>query len=235
MMSGTPTFEEQVNTVVSKMTTDEKGNSVLPEDVEASPEVLYAAKLEKRHRDTQSAFTKAQQRAKALEEENAKLASSWEADAVSNLSATEQARLEELKTQDPDAWRAEITVLEESKKTKFAEKRQSISKEAQQAVELQNRQALLDQYNSEHPETQLTDEVIENDIPPRITKQLEKGEITFEEFVAKCDKFLNKPKKIATEGEVDEEPTFARSGGGSKPSESAVTAQDTNDYKTEIF
>ena len=54
----TPSFEEQVNDVVAKSTVDDKGNLQLPDDVQASDEVMFAAKLAKRHRDTQSSFTK---------------------------------------------------------------------------------------------------------------------------------------------------------------------------------
>ena len=105
---GTPTFESRVNEVVAKATFDDKGNMQLPDGMQADESVMYAAKQVKRFRDTQSAFTKNQQRLKALEAENEQLASSWESDAVSNLSNSEQARLEELKVQDPDAWRSEI-------------------------------------------------------------------------------------------------------------------------------
>lgn len=235
MMSGTPTFEEQVNTVVSKMTVDESGKTVLPEDVEASAEVLYAAKLEKRHRDTQSAYTKNQQRLKQLERENEALASSWEQDAVKNLPAREKARLEELKVQDPDKWRTEIATLEEDQKNKFQEKRQAVSTKAQREIELQARQDALEEYNKTHSDNPLTDEVIENDIPPRLTKQLEKGEITFNDFIDQCDRLLNKPSKLKEGETVDPDPNLSAVSGSSKPSDTALSHKDASDYNKEIF
>lgn len=234
-MSGTPTFQDQVNTVVGQMTTDDKGNAVIPEGVEVADDVLYAAKLEKRHRDTQSAYTKSQQENKRLKAENNALASNWEADAVSNLPATEQARLEELKTQDPDLWREEITTLETKQKEEFATRRTKVSETASAEVELASRQASLDAYNKANPERPLTDEVISNDIPPRITKKLETGEISFDEFVKQCDKYLTTPKVVKKEDDVDPEPGFAQAGGSSTPSEAAVEAQNKTDYSKEIF
>lgn len=231
----TQTFESKVNTVVSQMTKDDKGNLQLPDGVEASEEVIYAAKLVKRQRDTQSAFTKNQQRLKALEAENEKLASSWESDAVSNLSNSEQARLEELKVQDPEAWRQEIANLEGEKRTKFQERRQAISEEANQVTELERRQMQLEQFNQDNPDVNITDEVIQNDIPPRITKKLENGEIQFDEFLTEVATYLGKGKKINPGDKPPQEPDFNGARGSNAPSKEAVTKQDSNDYTQEIF
>ena len=101
------TFEQKVNTVVSQFTTGEDGKLALPDGVEVDEATLFAARAEKRRRDTQASFTKTQQENKRLQAENDKLVQSWEQDAMSQLPAKEQARLEELKHQDPDAWRTE--------------------------------------------------------------------------------------------------------------------------------
>ena len=228
-------FESKVNAVVSQMTADDKGNLQLPDGVEASEEVLYAAKLVKRQRDTQGAYTKSQQRLKALEAENEKLAASWESDAVSNLSNAEQARLEELKVQDPDAWRSEIAKLEDEKRNQFKEKRQAISDEASKLTELERRELQLEQFNKDNPEVNITDEVIQNDIPPRITRKLESGEIQFDEFLTEVATYLGKGKKIATGEKPPEEPDFKGARGSNTPSKEAVEQQNSNDYSKEIF
>src|SRR5690554_3418048 len=232
-MSGTPTYEERVNQVIETATKGEDGKLVLPDDLDES--LAFAAKAEIRRRDTQSAYTKNQQRLKALEVENDKLAKSWESDAVSKLTSTEQARLEELKVQDPDTWRAEIAELENSKRTQFQERRQAITNEASQVTELERRQAQLEQFNLDNPDIQITDELIENDIPPRLTKQLENGELQFDEYLNKVAEYLKKPKAIAPGATVTNPPGFASARGSNNPSNAALLAQSSSDYSKEIF
>ena len=105
------TFEEEVNEIVANSTVDEEGNLQLPEGAEANEQVLYAAKLEKRHRDTQSSYTKSQQRNKQLEAENARLVESWEVDAIESLTSSQKSKLEELKSQDVDAYVKKIAKI----------------------------------------------------------------------------------------------------------------------------
>lgn len=228
------TFAQQVNNVVSQATVDEKGNFQLPDGVEASDEVLYAAKLEKKYRDTQSGFTKAQQEKKRLEAENEKLALSWQQDAVKSLSSTEQARLEELKSTDPESWREELNNLETKKQEEFGNRRKEISQEAYEMTALEQREAELEAFNKANPDFAITDDVIENDIPPRITNQLKNGEITFSEFLDKSKKYIETPKKIATEP-APGEPGFANVRNKNAPSEEDFTKDFSASYNSTIF
>ena len=230
----TPTLDQQVNELANQLVTDDKGTIALPDGVEASDIMLYAAKTEKRRRDTQGSFTKGQQRIKALEVENTKLADGWEQDSTIQLSNTEAAKLDELKVQDPDEWRKQITALEGSKKTKFKETRETITKEASQMTELEQREQELVDHNSSNPESQITDDVIENDIPPRITNKLKNGEISFKEFLDQCGAYLVKPKKVGKTG-APGEPNLGDSRGGHQPTPEAIQAQSSTDYKEEIF
>ena len=231
--SGTPTFESRVNDAIVATTKDNDGKLVLPEGTDEA--TAFAVRSEIRRRDTQSAYTKSQQSNKALTAENDKLASSWESDAVSNLSNTEQARLEELKVQDPDMWRTEIATIEDAKRVQFKEKRQAISVEASQGTELERREFQLVQFNKDNPDVQITDDVIQNDIPPRITRALENGDIQFDEYLAKVKSYLGKGKKLAPGTKAPDEPDFANSRGSNTPTKEAVNAQNSNDYNKEIF
>lgn len=231
--NGTPTFESRVNEVITATTKSEDGKLVLPEGTDEA--IAYAAIAEMRRRDTQSAYTKNQQRLKALETENDKLAASWESDAVSKLSNAEQARLEELKVQDPDTWRTEITKLENDKRTQFQEKRQAISQEATNMSELERREAQLAQFNLDNPDIQITDDLINNDIPPRITKLLEDGKIQFDEYLNKVAEYVKKPKKLAPGETAPPQPSFATARGSSAPPAEAFKKQSSQEYKQEIF
>ena len=231
--SGTPTFESRVNEAIVATTKDNDGKLVLPEGTDEA--TAFAVRSEIRRRDTQSAYTKSQQSNKALTAENDKLASSWESDAVSNLSNTEQARLEELKVQDPDMWRTEIATIEDAKRVQFKEKRQAISVEASQGTELERRELQLVQFNKDNPDVQITDDVIQNDVPPRITRALENGDIQFDEYLDKVKSYLGKGKKLAPGTKAPEGPDFANARGSNTPTKEAVNAQNSNDYNKEIF
>lgn len=231
----TPTFEQQVNQVVSQATFAEDGTMNLPDGVEANEAVLYAAKLEKQRRDTQAGFTRLSQEKKRLEAENAKLTENWQQDALKNLSVADQAELEELKMQDPEAWREKMNELEQAEAAKFSERRQAISQEASQLTELELREQQLEEFNKANPDFQITDEVIDNDIPPRLTKQLENGDITFTDFLEKAKKFVTSPKKIKGGDTPPNEPNLGAAAGGHKPSDQAREQQMNNDYNNEIF
>lgn len=227
------TYESRVNEVISNVTKSEDGKLTFPEGTDEN--LAFSATAEIRRRDTQSAYTKNQQTLKALQAENEKLASSWESDAVANLSSTEQAKLEELKVQDPDTWRSEIARLEEEKRSKFKERRTAISEEASQMTEIERRGLQLEQFNKDHPGLELTDDVIENDVPPRITRKLEKGEIQFDEYLAEVADYLGKPKKIDTGEQAPRTPDFAGVRSSGSPSQEALDKQSKSDYNKEVF
>ncbi len=228
----TDTYESQVNSALAAATTDDKGKLSFADDV---PEhIQYAARQTKRHRDTQSAYTKSQQRVTQLEAENNGLAASWEQDAIANLSSTDKARLEELKHQDPEEWRQEITALEAKKREEFGSRRQEIAQKATQATELEQREAMLAQFNQDNPDIKLDDDFLANDIPPRITKKLEASG-DFAGFLDDIKKYVSKGKAIDTGERLEPEPTLAGVRGSSKPSQSALQQQDASDYDSEIF
>jgi len=235
-MSDTPeTFEEKVNAVVALYTQDADGNLTLPEDVEAEEAVLYAAKLEKRRRDTQSAYTKAQQSLKKAAAEAQAFAEAWEADAVASLSATEQSELEELKHTDPDKWRHRIVELETARRNKFTERKQAVQQKASHETEVEMRARVLEEFSQAHPGFNLTDEVIENDIPPRFTKQLEKGEVSFEEFLDKCHKYLTAGKVVAPGEPPVDMVDLSAVPGASAPAKASVDKDIISSYRSEVF
>ena len=228
------TFEQQVNTVAGAMVQGEDGNFSLPEDVEATPEVKFAATLEKRRRDTQSAYSKGQDELKRLATENEQLASNWAQDTVSSLTAEQTEELALLKHEDPDAWREKLNEYEEANRTSFKEKRAEISTSAQKETELDKRNRLLAEFSESNPEITLTDEVIANDLPPRYIKKLEAGESTFEEFLADCKGYLTKNKVIA-DNPAPDTVSLSKTSGTSLPEESAVRKDITQSYNTETY
>lgn len=227
-------FADKVNAAVAAATVDDKGNMVLPADL--PEEVAYAATLEKRRRDTQSSYTKTQQEAARLKAENDLLAKGWEDQFASTLPTDVQVELEELKATDPDKWRSRLNELEVQRRTEFGTKRQELAVKAQGETELEYRQRALEEFAQANPDIQLTNDVVQNDIPPRITKQLETGKITFGEFLNQCKDYLTKGKVVRPQVDTPKKtPNLSAAGGGGHPDPTQVRMASENQYKDEIF
>lgn len=230
-----PTYADKVNGLASSLVKNDKGKLVVPEGTEVDESLLYAAKLEVRRRDTVSMSSKDKTRLKALEAENSKLASTWAEEATANLTSIQQSELQELKNTDPDAWRAKIDTYQSEATTKNKEKIATIKAEVNKETELERRARVLDEHNDTNKDFQLTDEVIDNDLPPRITKRLEDGEIDFDEFLQQAHAYLSKGKVLDKGTTKTKEPNLNKSGGTSTPSDKAIDTDIRESYKKVIF
>lgn len=229
-------FEKEVNDVVSQMTQDNNGNWVIPEGVEASEEVRFAANLEKRRRDTQSALAKKDATLRQVTAERDQFAQGWESDFAKSLDPERQAELEELKATDPDAWRAKLNEYEQQQLQAFSSKREEISTAAKKETEQQVREREFSEWQQEHPDLELTDDILANDVPPRIARELEQGKVSFRQFLDNCATYLTKAKVLAPK--VDPAKSYGNLGaaaGGSAPAGDAIAAAARNEYSSEIF
>lgn len=222
----TDSFESKVNNLVSTVERVD-GKLVFPEDADEA--LVYAARTEIRRRDTQSALQQERTEKQRLAAENAELVSGWEADVTDTLTAEEQSSLEELKHQDPDAWHKKLLELRDGKKAKFQEKRTEIANKAEAVSAQASRAEILNAFESQYPGV-LTDDVLQNDIPPRYVKQLENGEVTYKQFLQNCVDYVQKDK-VLDKGETAPKVTdLSAEAGGGAPSEAARDAQDSDDY-----
>lgn len=231
------TFADTVNEVVGQMTQGEDGKWILPESVDKNNEALvFAVNAEKRRRDTQAAYTRTAQEKARLEAENKHLAEGWQKDFSSSLTTEQQAELEELKVTDPEAWRLKLNELEETRRNKFNETRKTIQQKAVGESEVEYRQRALQEFSEAHPDLKLTDDVIQNDIPPRITKQLEAGEITFGDFLAKVAEYMTKGRVVKpTEEKPNGGIDLGTAPGGSLPDGNAIKEASKTQYQDEIY
>lgn len=231
--TGTSSIEQQVNDIVSKATVGEDGNLVLPADLKVSEEVLYAAKLEKRRRDTQSALSKTSQQLAAEETMRKELEKRVAAQVKITMSNEEAEELESLKYDDPEAWRQRMNQLEQKATTSVQEELSNISTQASQQAELNRRAQVLHEFNLA-AQVAITDEVLANDIPPRIVNKLEKGTITFEEFLTEAHDYLVTPKKVGSP-KLSAQPNLGSAGGSSDASDAAKAVHAQASYKNTIF
>lgn len=232
----TKSFEEQVNEVVGQMTQTEEGKWELPADVEVDEAVKYAANIERRRRDTQTAFNNVNKEKLALARERDQWVSQAEQDAVSRMSAEQQSELEELKHSDPDAWRIKLNEFEQANKQKFEDTKKTLAAKAVEQTEEERRKQMLEDWQKANPELQLDDDTIADNIPPKFIKQLERGEIDFEGFLDVAKTYLGKEKVVAPA--TDEPPTtpdLSKQGGGSMPSESAQVKDLASAYQDDVY
>src|SRR5690606_19074853 len=236
METDTPTswtFEEKVNTILSEAKPGADGKLELPDDLDEA--TRFAVITEKRRRDTQATFTKNQQRLKQLESENEETLTRWEKAAIANLSSSKQEELEALKHSDPDAWRVKLDELENEARSKFEEEHTQVKTAATTKSEIELRAEALAQFQESNPDIILDDDVIENDIPPRFTKQLEEGKISFEEFLDKCRAFLTGEKVIEPGATVRSKPRLHDLGRSANPDDRAVDKAAKASYGDEIY
>jgi hypothetical protein len=229
-------FADLVNKAVNEAKTDEKGNLVLPDDL--SEEVKYAATLEKRRRDTQASHTKISQRVKALEAEKSTLISKATGSFEVELTAEQEAELDDLKFSNPEAWRKKMNTLEteaRNKRTKeIDEELKKVSSSSLEAEELERRKQVLSDFIKANEGFELDDDIIANDIPPRISKKLEAGQITFEEFLQECYGYL-KTGKVIKQDKVPSGPNLSKVGGGNSPDKNAVKEDIITSYTKETY
>jgi DNA repair exonuclease SbcCD ATPase subunit len=188
---------------------------------------------EKRFKDTQAAYTKAQQKLKEIEAK-AKVLEELSKPRV-ELAKEEAEELEDLKYKDPDAWRAKLDALEREASEKHRAKLNEVTTAATQAAELERRTQILAEFSASHPDIELTDDVIQYDVPKRITNKLEKGEVTFEEFLNDVYTYLTTPKKVGTGNTTLGQPNLGRLGGDSTPTGSAVDRDVVATYSKAVF
>ena len=226
-------LDEKLNEVVKNMEFDEKTNTYkLPEDI--PEELRLAAIAEKRRRDTQAALTKSRQELKKLEEANKKLQERVYNNVNIELSEEEKAALEELKFTDPDAWRVKMNQLEEEAKKKAKESLNEVMTEAEKAAELERRRIILEDFLAKNPGIVINDDVIANEIPPKLTKKLDSGEISFEEFLEESKKFLIKTGYVI--GDTVQTPNSPNLNKvGSAVTEKGAEEDFVKSYRNEIY
>jgi hypothetical protein len=187
---------------------------------------------EKRFKDTRAELIRTTQTLQTTEAEKAELAKMVVP--TPEIDAATQEELDALKLDDPDKWRKRLNKIEREASEKHAARLQAVATEAKTSAEIARRADVLTEFN-EGRAIKLTNEMLEFDIPLRITRKLEKGEVTFEEFLAEAGTFLDKPKTVGTGNTVPNQPNMDEMGGGETPAASATERDIIESYRTEVY
>ena len=190
-----------------------------------------------RQKDTQASYTKGQQAIKAQEAVIAKLTEQLEGATKVTIPEEDQKRLDQLKYDDPVAWRQELNQLElvaqGESKAKLTELTSTASKAANVAFELERREQVLKEFN-ESAEIAITNVVLANDVPPRITNKLANNEITFEEMLEEISAYLKTGKVVKNE-ETLGQPNLGNNVGGDKPGDFKPEESLSQAYKKVLY
>lgn len=225
------TFSDKVNTVLKTMKVDDKGVLVFPTDTEMTEELKYAVMTEKRRRDTHTSFTKSRQQVATLTSERDVYKDQLVQNVPLKLTDEQTKRLGELKHSDPDAWYHEMQTLEAEHVVSQKAKLDDLHITASKQSALEHRKQVLAEFIKANPSFSLKDD----DIPPRLSKRLESGEISFEDFLAEASTFSKLPQKLLTTDDPDD-PSLSDIAGTSAPQRRAVQASIELDYATkDIF
>ena len=190
-------------------------------------ENTQAVDWEKRFKDTQAAYTQSRQEIAKL-----KAQLSVKDEPKMQLTAEQQDELEDLKFNNPEEWRKRVNDLEKQADAQFNTK---LNEELQKLTELEQRQLTLEAFQLSHPDFHLDDEVIAYDVPKRITKRLETGEINFETFLEEAYQYLTTPKVVGSQAKDLDQPNLNKVGGGTTASASATAADIVVSYRNEVY
>lgn len=198
-----PTLDEVIGGYVSKLVEDK--NYELPDDID--PVLKYAVMAEKRRRDTQATYTKTSQALKKAEAERAELLSKVNATKLSEEQLTE---LETLKHSDPDAYYTKRREYEQQAELEFKKNLEEVSVTIDREAEIARRAQVLEAFNKAN-DIVIDDDLVANEVPPKYLAQLEKGEISFEQFLQQVLDYVKKPVQSAT---TPTQPNLNNLGGG---------------------
>lgn len=230
------TKTESVSELVKQVTKDEAGNLVFPEGVALTEDKKLAVIAEKRRRDTQGEFTKVNQSKLALEAENLKLKEELLKTKIS-FTPEQVEELEDLKIENPEKWRSKLNEYEtshlEAQKEKIENLSTQVKTEAAKNFEVLTREQVLNDFNAEN-KVGLTEQLLADEIPLRITKKLNEGKVTFEEFLEESLVYLKTNKAIKEEPVMDN-PNLNSVSGGREPGKIDLEVPLGEAYKNDIY
>lgn len=229
-----PTFEQTVNETVAGMMKGDNGKWQFAEGSELSDQVKFAAKTERRRRDQEGAYTKQMEEVAALKAMNEQLTAKVKTKPSATISDEQAQELDNLKFEDPDAWRAKLNEYDTQASRQLQEELVKMEQESSKQAEVERRKIVLAQFNAQNPQLNLTDEVIIDNVPPRIIKQLETGEIAFDDFLAKAKTYITTPKVLDSGTVLAAEPNMGQLQGSANPNLDNQLGSDDS-YENEVF
>ncbi len=210
-----PNLDKVVGELLSKHTTED-GKLALPEDID--PQLAYAVRAEKKFRDTQGAYTKSQQANKVLKTEAETLRELVSGSTQVQLTDSQLEELDTLKLEDPDKWRVQLNQYEAQARDQAAEQLTKVQQDAEIAARKGTLEA-FNQFQKDNGLKPITGEVIANEVPPRLVRQLEAGEVSFDNFLQQVATYVGTPKAFTGKEGTLNQPSLSDAAGGTHPTD----------------
>ena len=232
-MYGTPSDDKSQTPANTPIASEENKDTSTYEtgiDPVSTPETK-PVDYEKRYNDLRADYTRKTQELSKVKGKVEVLTNLVIPDVTSTLSEAEKQDLEFLKDTDPDAWRVKLNTLEQQAKQKLEETLNQASKASSEKDELSRRNIVFEEFVA-RPNTKLSLDTLD-DIPNRILKKLENGEVTFEDFLTEAEAFLQ-ANKVVYQEKAPTEPNFHKAGGSGNPVQDNGESA-SKQYKTAVF
>ncbi len=217
---------------------DDKGKLNLPDDMPDWQK--HVIRSEKRQRDAQSELSKSQVKLRESEAINGVLmeTASTMVPEDFQLSDDEITALNKLKVDDPDKYRLEVNDLEAkakvSQQEKLTELTTKAAEDATNAHTTKNRVTVLAEFRDANPDLIITDDVLVNDVPPRLMAGVTNGDYTYGEYLEKVKAYVTAGKKTPAGNEGDPH-NMGNMPGSQTPGKSAAERAGKQDYAKMTF
>jgi len=232
--------DTDINELVAKHVNnlDDKGKLQLPNDMPDWQK--HVVRAEKRQRDAQAELGRTQADLRKSTAANGVLM-----DAAGTiipddfqLNDAELEDLKHLRTSDPDAYRLRVNDLEgkakDAQSTKLKEATAKAGDDADLAHVAKNRLSVLQDFREANPELVITDDVLINDVPPRLLAGVTEGNYSYGEYLDKVKVYISTGKKAP--GSENNDPHNINSMPGSNtPGKGAAERAGKSDYAKITF
>ena len=109
-----------------------------------------------------------------------------------------------------------------------------MAEEARQTTETTTRDTLYTDYQTKYPDI-INNDILNNDIPPRLIKNLEEGRVDYKGFLDSCVNYMSKTKVLKKEPIVTPAVDLSDLEGGDTPSGDAQQAENKQTYASEVW
>ncbi len=192
-----------------------------------SPVEMALLETEKRRRGSQAAVTREQNKASRFELELAQVK-----EKIPQME-TRAPIDESLKYSDPDEYIRQS--LEAKRSDPYEEVFDAASQYAQQTVGEQSVARVIEDYNQANPKTPLTEQMLDNDIPPRMLQELASGHVTPQDFLARAGAMLYGSGDSNGNQDIPVTPDLGNVGGTTTPTDDGSNDAMAANYAKAVF